>query len=384
MNEIELKNTAAMQVMNVEYLPSIQQSELAVTNCKKYPIANISSLGVAFQPLVSAVQNITGVGAGGSGLYYVNTAGKQMFQSSGGFIGSLKNTAGTVGGGQARMIAMPCDPTILFMFAALMTIEKKLDDIQELQRDIIDYLKAKEKAKILGNINVLTDVLNNYKYNWDNDKYKTNKHILVQDIRKDAEQSLLLCRSQIERQLEKKGLLHSDEEVRAKIKKLQGSFREYQQALYLYSFSAFLEVMLLENFDSHYLKSVTDRIEEYAFNYRELYTSCYNQLMCFSQSSVQSFLTKGLADASKGAGELIAKIPVVRKGPVDEALVFVGEQLKTANSSKIQNTMNVLVDSASKCSSMFVENIEEVSRIYNQPKEILFDAENIYFLTNNA
>ena len=380
MNELEPKKSAAMKIMDVEYLPSIQQIEHAVTNYKKYPLSKISSLGVAFSPLVSAVQSVAGAGVGGSGIYYVNTAGKQMFQSSGGFIGSLKSAAGTVGGGQARMIAMPLDPTMLFMSAALMAIERKLDDIKELQQDIIDYLKAKEKARIVGNINVLTEVLNNYKYNWDNDKYKTNKHILVQDIRKDAEQSLLLCRNQIEHLLTKKGLFHSDKEVNTKISKLQGDFREYQQALFLYSFSAFLEVMLLENFDSQYLKSVTDRIKEYAFNYRELYTSCYNQLEGFSQGSVQSFLLKGLAVISKGAGGLIGKIPVVSKGSVDEALVSAGEKLDKVNTKKTQKTMKILAESASKCSSLFVENIEEVNRIYNQPHEILFDTENIYFV----
>jgi len=380
MNELEPKKSAAMKIMDVEYLPSIQQIEHAVTNYKKYPLSKISSLGVAFTPLVSAVQSVAGAGVGGSGIYYVNTAGKQMFQSSGGFIGSLKSAAGTVGGGQARMIAMPLDPTMLFMSAALMAIERKLDDIKELQQDIIDYLKAKEKARIVGNINVLTEVLNNYKYNWDNDKYKTNKHILVQDIRKDAEQSLLLCRNQIEHLLTKKGLFHSDKEVNTKISKLQGDFREYQQALFLYSFSAFLEVMLLENFDSQYLKSVTDRIKEYAFNYRELYTSCYNQLEGFSQGSVQSFLLKGLAVISKGAGGLIGKIPVVSKGSVDEALVSAGEKLVKVNTKKTQKTMKILAESASKCSSLFVENIEEVNRIYNQPHEILFDTENIYFV----
>ena len=380
MNELEPKKSAAMKMMDVEYLPSIQQIEHAVTNYKKYPLAKISSLGVAFTPLVSAVQSVAGAGVGGSGLYYVNTAGKQMFQSSGGFIGSLKSAAGTVGGGQARMIAMPLDPTMLFMSAALMTIERKLDDIKELQQEIIDYLKAKEKARIVGNINVLSEVLNNYKYNWDNDKYKTNKHILVQDIRKDAEQSLLLCRNQIEHQLTKKGLFHSDKEVNTKISKLQGDFGDYQQALFLYSFSAFLEVMLLENFDSQYLKSITDRIEEYACFYQQLYTSCYNQLEGFSQGSVQSILIKKLAGISKGAGGLIGKIPVVSKGSVDEALVSTGEKLENVNTKKTQKTLKILAESASKCSSLFVENIEEVNRIYNQPHEILFDIENIYFV----
>lgn len=50
----------------------------------------------------------------------------------------------------------------------------------------------KEEAKLKGNINVLADILNNYKFNWDNDKYKDHKHILVQDIKREAEQSIIL------------------------------------------------------------------------------------------------------------------------------------------------------------------------------------------------
>lgn len=382
MNELEARKSMAMKMMDVEYLPAIQQGALEVPNCKKCPLAKVSALGVAFEPLVTAIQSVVSGGSGMSGIYHVNTKGLQMaqFKNGSGFLGSLMTEAGTVGGGQAIITPLACDPTMLFMAAALMAIEKKLDDIQELQQDIMDFLKAKEKTKIRGDINVLTDVLNNYKFNWNSEKYKTNKHILVQDIRKEAEQSLLLCRDQIERQLVEKGLIHRDEEVKKKIQKLQGEFKDYHQALYLYSFSAFLEIMLLENFDSRYLDNVSHRIEEYTFNYRELYTSCYNQLEGFSQSSVQSFLTKSLAGLSKGAGEVVAKIPIVSKGQVDEALVSVGDKLGRATARKTEKTMERLAESAAKCSAPFVENIKTVNRIYNQPTEILFDAENVYFL----
>jgi len=370
-----------MEIMKVEYLPDVQEEVLDGPNSKKFPLDKVSALGVAFEPLVSAVQTVIGEG-GGSGIYFVNTKGTQMFKfkDGAGYLGSLKNGAGTVGGGQAVINPIALNPTMLFMAAALMTIEKKLDDIQELQMDILDFLKAKEKSKIRGNINVLTDVMNNYKYNWDNEKYKTNKHILVQDVRKDAEHSLLLCREQIGRQLSKKKLLHSDKEVNIKIRKLHEEFKNYQHSLYLYSFSAFLEIMLLENFDSQYLKSISTKIEGYAIKYRELYTSCYNQLESLSQSSVQSFLTKGLAGVSKGTGDVIARIPIVSKGPVDEALVAVGGKLKQTTARKTKNVMEVLIESATKSSAPFMENIEAVNKIYNQPLGILFDAENIYFI----
>ena len=50
-----------------------------------------------------------------------------MFQmkETGKFIGSLKTSAGLVGGGQAQMMPLAFDPTMLFMAATLANIDKK-------------------------------------------------------------------------------------------------------------------------------------------------------------------------------------------------------------------------------------------------------------------
>lgn len=91
-------------------------------------------------------------GAGRSGIYYVNTAGKTMFQMKGtnNFIGSLQTSTDMVGGGQAQMTPLACDPTMLFMAAALANIDKKLDAIQDMQKEMMDFLVQKEKADLKG------------------------------------------------------------------------------------------------------------------------------------------------------------------------------------------------------------------------------------------
>lgn len=383
MNDIELRKQMVMENIGVEYLPAIPDEKLELACNRRCPLSNLSALGVGFEPLVSAVQSVTSHGAtGGSGIYHVDTKGLQMFRSkqATGYVGSLATETGMVGGGQALMTPLACDPTMLFMAAALMNIERKLDAIQELQEEMMDFLKAKEKAKLRGDLNVLNDVMNNYRFNWNNEKYKTNKHILVQDIRKEAEQSIQLFRDQIQKKLEKKGFLHGDQEVKTILQKLQGEFKDYQLALYLFSYSGFLEVMLLENFDSQFLKSTTGRIEEYTFQFRDLYTACYDQIESMSKSSVESILTKGLSGITKGTGKAIAKIPLVSKGLVDEALISAGNKIDGLNDRKTKRAMNKLVEAAANCTTPFVENIKAVDQAFNSPMEILFDDTCIYFL----
>lgn len=44
---------------------------------------------------------------------------------------------------------------------------------------VLSVLENKENANLRASLDTLSDILNNYKYNWDNEKYRTNKHILV-------------------------------------------------------------------------------------------------------------------------------------------------------------------------------------------------------------
>lgn len=379
-NEMEIRREATLQaMMDVDQLPAVPELDLSMSSATKIPLANLSALGVAFQPLTSAIQTAVS-GAGGSGIYFVNTMGKQMFTTSGGkeFIGSLKSATGMVGGGQARMTALACDPTMLFMAAALMNIEKKLDAIQETQEEILEFLVEKERATLQGNLNVLGEVMSNFKYNWSNDAYKHNKIVLIQQIKKEAEASVILYRGQIAKKLKKRTAFHSDKSVKEILKDLQSQFSDYQLALYLYSYSTFLEVMLEGNFGAEYLNDVEQRILEYSLQYRTLYTECYDLMEDYSKSSIQAGVLSGLAVASKFMGETIAKMPVISNSQLDENLIEAGSKLDKHGNKRATIALEGLAQTRMSVTLPFVENIRTVNALYNKPVTYLFDGENMY------
>ena len=238
-------NNFSKSLMNTEWLPDFQPEILDNTRYQKCSLSRFAALGVAFEPMVSAIQFVTGSGAGSSGFYYVNTKGKRMMEfrdKPGVHLGGLANRKGAVGGGQAELIQLPCDPTMLCMAGALMHIEKRLDDLEALQQEMMSFLKAKEKAKIRGNIATLTDVLDNYKYNWNDEKYKTANHIKTLDVRQRCSQRVDFYREQIKRHLGKRSLFHSDQEIQKQIEQILDEFGDYQTSLYLYGFSIFFSV----------------------------------------------------------------------------------------------------------------------------------------------
>lgn len=373
------KNEITKAMTEVEFLPEIPERVKNTPNNIELPWSQVRALGTAFQPIVSTVQSIT-TGQGGSGIYFVNTHGKTMFSRNDGtgFIGSLKNSEGLVGGGQSTLTQLPCDPTMLCVAAALASIEKKLDEIKEIQEEMLDFIKQKEKSDLRGSLNFLTDVLNNYKFNWNNAMYKNSNHTSVLTIKKESEQKIDFYRELINTIIRKKSLLHSDQDVKKQLSKIEEDFGEYQLAVYLFSFSSFLEVMLLENYEEGYLNAIKNKIETYSLMYRELYTECYNKLEGYSKSSIQSHLLGGLSKVNTAAGKAIEKMPIISKSQLDENLIEAGDKLGKFKSKRTEKTLDSLVDKQNSYVRPFIDNIIMINTMYNQPLEIYFDKENLY------
>lgn len=61
------------------------------------------------------------------------------------------------------------------MAVALASINQKLNRIQKTGEEILDFLQNQQKAKVKGNLRVLQDVFDNYKFNWNNETYEKSK-----------------------------------------------------------------------------------------------------------------------------------------------------------------------------------------------------------------
>lgn len=379
----EDRKNAVLQMMNhISLSSSMEESEVVLSNYTHLPLSRLTAYGTAFQPLATAVQTAIG-GAGGSGIYYVNTAGKTMFQmkGTGNFIGSLQTPTGMVGGGQAQMTPLACDPTMLFMAAVLANIDKKLDAIQDMQREMMDFLIQKEKADLKGNLNFLFDVFNQYKYNWNNAMYKNSNYIKVLDIRQESEKKITFYREQITAKVNKKSFFHSDQTVNKQLQSVQDQFKDYQLALYLLGFSSFLEIMLLENFDADYLSDISAKLDDYSLKYRELYSKCYDEIEGYSSTSMQSSVLKGIAKASTSVGKFVERLPVISKSQADEALITAGGKLDEINAGKLRKQMSALIAYQSNSIRPFIENINTINKLYNKPVQLLVDKENLYLAT---
>lgn len=376
----EKRDAIGKAVTEIELAPSPVNDDFDDMGYEKIPFERLASLGVAFEPLRDALFQVAH-GSGGSGIYQVTVpAGKTMatFRDGRGFLGSVLTEQGTVGGGQAVINPVTINPTMIFMAVALHEMDKKLTDIQETQQDIMDFLIQKEKSELKGDLYFLQDVMDNYKFNWNNDQYKRSNHIKVLDIKQESERKVDFYREQIKSRMQKKNLINRDADIKKQVDKLQDLFSDYQLSLYLFSYSSFLEVILLENYDTNYLQGITNKIDNYSYHYRELYTKCYDRIESSAKSSVESFLLKGFAAANVTAGKTVKRIPVNRKLGIDETFIRTGAKVQEFNVRRTEKKLELLINNQISPVHVFKENIYKISQIHNEPMELAFDVEGIY------
>lgn len=198
------------------------------------------------------------------------------------------------------------------------------------------------------------------------------------DIKQETEQSIELYRSRIDGVFNNSGLFHTSWDVNAKKDKLFAYLGDYQMAVYLYAFSSYVEVLLLGNFEEGYIKRVMEKVEQYALDYRELFTEVSAKLEKFSKDSVKSNAMRGFGNVSKFLGQAASNVPLFKDNKIDKGLVNNGELLEKAEVEFNQSVSKELSVRRSVDVSAFLENLRMINNLYNHPVQMLFDTENVY------
>lgn len=281
--------------------------------------------------------------------------------------------AGT-GLSQAEFIQMPFDPMMFVFPLSLSRIEAQLQEILNLQKQIMNYLLEQERAKQRSNLIMLVEIQSELKHHWHNPSYRQNKHILVQEIKREANQGILYHRNEIKKVLQKKPLFIRNKEIEQHIQTLSSDFKEYQLNTYLYGFSSYLELVLLGDFQKEYVAKVKNKLSEYSFAYRQLYTESYNYLEKLSQKSLEMTLTSGLKAAEvilKEIGEKVSVKLEIKESSSDFFLLEKQEGLLQDFTENKQSSMDV-----------FASQIQVIEDAYQKEQLFYLDEKHLFLKKN--
>lgn len=383
MNKLAIKKDF-LQLTQANDLVVKNIDSLAPSECVTFPLADLASLGTVFSSLPTAFSSVAQAAGNGKVLYEATfpVAGKLAEAKDGsGFLGAIVGKKGVVGQARFHEVKGAAEAaggaSMMFMALAIMAINKSLKDISENQKEIISFLEVDKQTQLKGDLIILSDIIEDYQHNWNNSQYRTNREMQVLDIKRSAEQNILFYREMIEKKLGKQAFVHLD--TTKTLNETQSKFRYYKLALYLYAFASFLDIMLLENFDSAYLDSVVSKIKKYSLEYDQFFEKSLESVERYVSSSLQARALQGLAIAGKFAGEQIARIPdKENKIKIDDKLISESGKLDKFNAEAIARTVSSFTAVEDSGIQMFSDKIVLINRIHNEPLRIMFDGENIY------
>lgn len=401
-SEQDKKNMIADALINSEQFPIIRTEEIDLGKYRKVPLLEIATLGAAFASLPEAARTITQtvsthiktgetlfVGYNQKGvdgflranqhgtvgnIMRVNEQGKQVIAGRMRF----KPIGNELPVTQTTTAIMPLDPMTMAIAAALITINQKLDTLQKKAEEILQFLKLEKQSRQRGNLNMLTEIMDEYKQDCRNEKMCNLRVVAVQDIKREAHQDIMFYQEQIARQLHEQKVLHSTQKSQEMLAHISEEFYEYQLACYLYAFSTFIELMLLKDFEK--AASVAQKMEGYSQKYAELHETCHTQILNYQRTAVERQLLSGIGNVAKAAGQKLASVPFLNKGPVDEALIHAGEAISQFNDESISKRLEAFSDLKDSRMTSFIENTKQLDLMYNHPRALMTDGENLYIL----
>lgn len=403
LTDIAPNTEASITVVASDAFPVVRLQEKQLAAYQRIPLAGLAALGTAFAQLPESartiVESVTKTVATSETLFVgINPKGVTGFlrENEFGTTGNIMqvNSQGKhVIAGRLRFKAlddlpinettttvMPIDPMLMVVAVALMTIEKKLDSIQESVKEVLQYLKLEKQSSQRGNLNMLSEIMDDYKLNCQNEQFCLSRLQAVLAIKKDAHKDILFYQEQISAELQKQKGMHGAKATENLIDAVVYQFAEYQLACHLYAFSSFLDIMLQGNFDSASIESITDKMFTMAKRYEALYADCHAQMAKYQQSSIEAQIVGGIGVATKGLGKVIASIPIIREGPIDEALISVGDSIGKFNRDVAQRKLQTFEIFEDNRMNQFIENLQSVNLLHNTENAMITDGTNLYLL----
>ena len=401
--ELVPKEESALAPLASDAFPVIKLQANQLDAYKKVPLASIASLGTAFSQLPegarTVVQTVTKNVATNETLFVgINPKGIDGFlrADANGTVGNIMqiNEQGKqIIAGRMRFkpvnqipvqesvtTVMPVDPMLMVVAVAMMTIEKKLDGIQESVEEVLQFLKLEKQSTQRGNLNMLAEIMDEYKLNCQNEQFCLSRSQAVLAIKKDSHRDILFYQEQIASELQKQKMLHVGKDAQQLIDSVSCQFAEYQLACHLYAYSSFLDVMLQHTFDTAIIEGVTEKMLSMAKRYEALYSDCHSQIAKYQRSSIEAQVVGGIGVAAKGLGKAIAAVPVIRDGPVDEALISAGDSIGKFNREAVKRKLQSFEVFEADRMAPFIENLQSVNLLYNEENSMITDGVNLYLM----
>ena len=80
---------------------------------------------------------------------------------------------------------------------SLCEIEKDINEIKEISRNILTFLENDKESEIESDIKILNRIIMDYKYNWEDEQYIDNNYNQILDIKRTSLKILIFTKNKL-------------------------------------------------------------------------------------------------------------------------------------------------------------------------------------------
>ena len=395
--ELNIQDEPSELIQISQAMLSDVRADLNKVSTKSIPIASLSSLGAGIASLVPALQTVTETTTiDGTGLYrWINKGAENTLKvaKDNSCWGSYKTADGAFKMAKFKPVdsidktthtVLPMNPSTMLMAFSICAIEKHLNVIEDMQQQIMSFLETEKESEIEADVQTLSDLMEKYKYNWDNEHFVASNHKLVLDIQRTALKNMYIYQKQAQELLRKKKILVAQANVEMIFTELHMKFSYYRLALYTYSLASLFEIMLSGNFKEDNIAIIKNKICGFASEYRELFGECSIYLEKLGRGAIDTTILKGVGNTGEKLGNLIGSIPIISRGPVDELLEKGGRNLAEKAGEIEGKSVHDFALLGNPGTGILTEKMQDIIDIYNHTESICFDSERIYLIETSA
>ena len=332
------------------------------------PIAEISTLGVVVSSGLSFIKTIKFSKAGDFYQIANKKTGDVLKVAKDGLKWGSMKTASR----KSKMVKLSkvnptsaiagINPSLIMIAVALYSIEKEIKNISHTGKQILSFLEIEKESEIKGNLYTLMDIVKNYKFNWENEHYVSGNHKQVLDIKRKSRQNIIGYQENIYKIISNEKKYNTKNKINSTYNDLKKNSEYYRLSIYSFSFASMLEIMLSENFNEEYIKNIQNELEEASSSYRDLFCKGSSFLEKSNDSSIESVLNNSFKS-------VLNLIPNNKKDENYEKL-DINEMVKEFAGLSNPETR------------IFINKMDEITRIYNHTDDIYFDNDKIYLVGN--
>lgn len=258
--------------------------------------------------------------------------------------------------------------------AILVVINSKLTDIIAREKAIVEFLEIDKQTALKADFLTLNTIVREYHHNFDNEKFLHSREAQVIEIRRNAEHNVLFYKELAEKRIAgfKKGV-HI--EVDKALNEIQTRFKYYRLALYIYAYSSFLDVVLLENFSEEFVNSIIEDITNHSTQYIDFYNETSKTVKQMAEKSGKSQAMKGVSSITSAFSKLFSKMKANKQA---DKLENSSKSMAEKRESSVEDLVTRFSDNKDAGVDDVIENLNYLKNLYNKESDVIIDSEYIY------